>query len=126
MIKLIQLFEIMKKCILPLMSSYSTSKIEKANLEHKNIRLKNINSSMKNLNRLLLMPLMVLVVLFGSGNVWGQQSVSWRAESANGNFENGSKSLDIPRRNPTRTPLATQQAVSASAFRQFSVIRAHF
>jgi hypothetical protein len=29
---------------------------------------------MKNLKRLMLMPLMVLVVLFGSGNVWGQSA----------------------------------------------------
>ncbi len=29
---------------------------------------------MKNLNRLLLMPLMVLMVLFGSGSVWGQSA----------------------------------------------------
>ena len=39
-----------------------------------NFSPKNISSAMKNLNRLLLMPLMVLMVLFGSGSVWGQSA----------------------------------------------------
>jgi hypothetical protein len=62
----------MKKCNQQYLSSNSTNLVVNNNLLNKTIRLKNINSAMKNLKRLILMPLMVLMVLLGSGGVWGQ------------------------------------------------------
>ncbi len=76
----------MKKCNHQFLSSNSTNLVVNNNLVNKTIHLKNISSSMKNLKSLLLMPLMPLVVLFGSGSVWGQQTLFWRSGTARANW----------------------------------------